>query len=79
MKLADLDALIDSLPQATLILANKRDWFEWFRLADPAGAEVLEDGRLIYRKLPVLVVSSGASRVLSRTQALAEGYEATAS
>lgn len=75
MTLDDLDALIDACPGAAMILLEERDWRATMRDRPLVrrGAGGLE--HVVYRELPVLVVSPGPSRVLSGDQVRAEGLD----
>ena len=76
MTLAELDALITSTPGAAMILLMDGDWRATMR--DPAGAAWRQDlgDRVVYRGLPVWVVSPGPSRVLTAGQMRAKGLDA---
>lgn len=75
MTLDELAALIDATPDAAMILLEETDWSgamsarPMHRRGD-AGRE-----HVVYRNLPVWVVSPGPSRVLTSEQVRAEGMD----
>ena len=75
MDLAELDDLIDATPDAAMVLLTSADWRATMAVRPLVSRGPGAPDHVVYRGLPVWVVSPGPSRVLTASQVKSQGLD----